>query len=493
MRAPRGGGLNQQPKSRSPGYIPRQDWAQKLLTEEGSRDIRGTAEARTGRCPVCRDKHVYPRKFPWGSLSCPAQRLAGSGSGASGTSRAHQRMRAPRGGGLNQQPKSRSPGYIPRQDWAQKLLTEEGSRDIRGTAEARTGRCSVCRDKHVYPRKFPWGSLSWPSSRLQYCCVFRDLNPTQRAIVIEEQGGCVTCLSWAHTQQGCTLKEPKSPGSGAARLRCQESEGTEVCGRAHHEMLHGSNSAYAAADFGWGTPRGPGEFRPALFAGRPVGSLLTAGTAGAIFEIVEAPVLSVKGRRVLGIVFMDSGSNLFHHPRSRLTTAAGRRLCQDPPKSGGQRLHRKRSPGLSSRVGGQYRQGPLDGGGKGRQHHRIGATGRRSGSETSLPWNPGGGGETADRSSRLADLQGGINKGKLCLSKTPLGCGQVLTGVAETGKRATRGERPRAEGRAPQGETAARSVQGRSFHVASSHLVVTKEPHRQEPVTVRKTQRGSPP
>ena len=75
-------------------------------------------------------------------------------------------------------------------------------------------------------------------------------------------------------------------------------------------MLHGSNSEYAAADFGWGAPRGPGEFRPDLFAGRPVGSILTAGTAGAIFEIVEAPVLSVKGRRVPGVVFIDSGSNM---------------------------------------------------------------------------------------------------------------------------------------------------------------------------------------
>ena len=65
--------------------------------------------------------------------------------------------------------------------------------------------------------------------------------------MIEELGGCVTCLSWAHTQQGCALKEPKSPGSGAASLRCKESEGTEVFGRAHHGMLHESNSA---ADFG---------------------------------------------------------------------------------------------------------------------------------------------------------------------------------------------------------------------------------------------------
>ena len=56
--------------------------------------------------------------------------------------------------------------------------------------------------------------------------------------------------------------------------------------------------------------RKPGEFRPTLFAGRPVGSILKADTAGSIFEIVKAPVLSVKGRKVLGIVFMDSGSSM---------------------------------------------------------------------------------------------------------------------------------------------------------------------------------------
>ena len=128
--------------------------------------------------------------------------------------------------------------------------------------------------------------------------------------MIEGQRGCVTCLSWAHTQQGCTLKDPKSPGSGAVSLRCQESEGKEVCGRAHHRMLHGRNSTYTAADSGWGAPRGAGASGPDLFAGRPVGSILTAGATGAIFEIVEAPVLSEEGRWVPGIVFMDSGSKM---------------------------------------------------------------------------------------------------------------------------------------------------------------------------------------
>ena len=41
-----------------------------------------------------------------------------------------------------------------------------------------------------------------------------------------------------------------------------------------------------------------------------MGSILAEGTAGAIYEIVEAPVLSVEGRKVPGIVFTDSGSNM---------------------------------------------------------------------------------------------------------------------------------------------------------------------------------------
>ena len=41
-----------------------------------------------------------------------------------------------------------------------------------------------------------------------------------------------------------------------------------------------------------------------------MGSLLTEGTAGAIFEIMEAPVVSVERRKVQGIVFADPGSNM---------------------------------------------------------------------------------------------------------------------------------------------------------------------------------------
>ena len=47
-----------------------------------------------------------------------------------------------------------------------------------------------------------------------------------------------------------------------------------------------------------------------MFEGRSIDSILAEGTAGAIFEIMEAPVMSMEGRKVQGIVFTDSGSNM---------------------------------------------------------------------------------------------------------------------------------------------------------------------------------------
>ena len=83
--------------------------------------------------------------------------------------------------------------------------------------------------------------------------------------------------------------------------------------------------------------------------------------------------------------------------------------------------------------------------------------------------------------------QGSTRKGKLRLSKTPIGCGQVLTGVEKTEKGVTKGNRLRVEGRAPQEEITARTMQGKSFHVTASNKVITKETHRQETEAAKKT------
>ena len=66
------------------------------------------------------------------------QGVAGETFAAAGRPPSNQISRAPTRGGPGQQYGSRSPDHIPRQEWAQKLLTEEGSKEIRRTAEART-------------------------------------------------------------------------------------------------------------------------------------------------------------------------------------------------------------------------------------------------------------------------------------------------------------------------------------------------------------------
>ena len=182
-----------------------------------------------------------------------------------------------------------------------KIETEEGAKELRATAVAKTGPCPVCKEKHEYQRKLPWGSLPWPSDRLQECKAFQALNPPQRAKVIQEQGGCVVCMSWAHTKARCNRVRRHTEGGPS--IGCQEKEGSGVCGQHHHRLLHGSKSAYASANVVSEAPRGHGGSRPDWFTGMPMKSLLAEGTPRAIFEIVEAPVVSVDGRKVQGIVF----------------------------------------------------------------------------------------------------------------------------------------------------------------------------------------------
>ena len=83
-----------------------------------------------------------------------------------------------------------------------------------------------------------------------------------------------------------------------------------MCGQLHHRLLHGSRSAHASANAVMGLPRGQEGFRQDWFLGKPTGSLLTEGNSGAIFEILEAPVVSTEGKKILNLVFIDPGSNI---------------------------------------------------------------------------------------------------------------------------------------------------------------------------------------
>ena len=68
---------------------------------------------------------------------------------------------------------------------------------------------------------------------------------------------------------------------------------------------------------------------------------------------------------------------------------------------------------------------------------------------------------------RQLHVQGWIEKGKLRLSQTPLGCGQVLRGVAPRGEMNREGEEVSVECRELQAATTARPIRGRSFHVSA--------------------------
>ena len=69
----------------------------------------------------------------------------GKAFAAVGQPTANQRARAPAKREPGQQYGSSSQDHLPRKEWAQKLFTEEGAKEIRGTVEARMGPCPVCR------------------------------------------------------------------------------------------------------------------------------------------------------------------------------------------------------------------------------------------------------------------------------------------------------------------------------------------------------------
>ena len=47
------------------GTPPRWDKRQKIGTEEGAKELRDAAKAKTEPCPVCKEKHEYQMRLPW--------------------------------------------------------------------------------------------------------------------------------------------------------------------------------------------------------------------------------------------------------------------------------------------------------------------------------------------------------------------------------------------------------------------------------------------
>ena len=205
-----------------------------------------------------------------------------------------------------------------------------------------------------------------------------------------------------------------------------------------------------------------------------MGRLLIEGTSGAIFEILEAPVVSVEGRKTQSIVFIDPGSNI-----NFITHELAGQLQLEGTWT---KIFMKRvNEEYTEREVKVYRLGVED---AKKQIHWMEAVGVGSITE-SVPLQDeaairrdfpeimegavkrpaGAAGLLISMTERQLHSQGGIEKGKLRLSRTPLGCGQVLTGVAPQGDESQEGEEVRAECRALQAATTARPTRGRSFHV----------------------------
>ena len=48
-------------------------------------------------------------------------------------------------------------------------METEGAKEVRVVVLARVGSYPICKGRHFYKRKVPWGSLLWPSDRLMEC------------------------------------------------------------------------------------------------------------------------------------------------------------------------------------------------------------------------------------------------------------------------------------------------------------------------------------
>ena len=190
--------------------------------------------------------------------------------------------------------------------------------------------------------------------------------------------------------------------------------------------------------------------------------------------MIEAPVVSVEGRKTQSIVFIDPGSNM-----NFITRELAYQL----------QLEGAWTTVFMKRVDKEYivkevkvyRLGVED---EKKQIQWVEAVGVRSITESVPLQNkdeikqdfPEIREGTVKRPAIAAGLlismteqqlhsQVGIEKDKLRLSQTPLGCRQVLTGVASRGERSQEGMEVSAECRALQAATTTRPAWGKSFHV----------------------------
>ena len=104
------------------------------------------------------------------------------------------------------------------------------------------GTCPLCNRHHTFERKFTWGSMDWPSQRLEACDRFRAMTLQERGRCLEEHGGCARCTSRVHKSEDCYQVKFKKT------TPCPQMDGNRKCGRPHHYLLHGSGNIYCQAN-----------------------------------------------------------------------------------------------------------------------------------------------------------------------------------------------------------------------------------------------------
>ena len=105
-------------------------------------------------------------------------------------------------------------GHISREDWARKLTSEGGCKELVARLLEQGAGCPTCKEVHWFKRKVPWGEADWASNRLESCPAFKNKTPPQRDKLLGDHGGCELCTSWSHPRKLCTFREPKNPGPG---------------------------------------------------------------------------------------------------------------------------------------------------------------------------------------------------------------------------------------------------------------------------------------
>ena len=101
--------------------------------------------------------------------------------------------------------------------------------------------CPACQEQHTIKGRD--GKILY-KNRLSVCEVFQELSVEERAELVEKVGVCALCLDWTGTHNYNTCTEQRSGGRGPFKPCARPSGNGELCGRKHHEMLHGASTRF---------------------------------------------------------------------------------------------------------------------------------------------------------------------------------------------------------------------------------------------------------